>query len=128
MLHRFARYLLGSATIVLSVVSYPVLAETSVSDATPFGAVYTDEHPSLAALPENTRSNSYYFNITKTSGHPVVIAEARKEGDDSNGNVILLADGKSFVLGEWTKKNILKGELRFDASKYITKPGKYEGS
>ena len=109
-------------------VLYGLLAHAEVDTPleTPFGAVYTDEHLGVAGNQNFTKANSYFFDITKVSGRAIVQIDAVKRGDDSNGKIFTVTDGKFTQIGAWTKQKIPKSGLRFDASKYITKPGRYE--
>ena len=96
------------------------------SSETPFGAVYTDEHAGTAGFPKFTHGNSYFFDVKKASGHAVVIIEATKPPKPSIGDVLLLTDGRSYLIGSWNQQKFPEHGFRFDVSKYVTKPGKYE--
>ena len=124
--HHFTRNLFVAPAILATILSLHAQADTTVSSETPFGAVYTDEHPGSAGLPQYTHGNSYYFDITKASGRAIVLVEASRAGDDTKGDVLIFAGGKTILLGSWNKQKIPKEGLRFDASKHISKPGKYE--
>lgn len=124
MLHRLTRNLLTLSAFILTALPMAGLAETGVSSETPFGAIYTDEHPGSAG--HWPKGNVYQFNITKVSGHAVVLIEATKPQKGSKGDVLLLTDGKGLVLiGSWDQQKFPEHGFRFDVSKYITKPGPY---
>ena len=111
---------------VCPVLSLPIHAETTVESENFFGAVYTDEHPGAAGYPRNTHENTYYFNVTKASGKAVVLVKAKKPPRPSIGEVRLLTEGNSFLIGSWNQQKFPGDGLRFDVGKYVTKPGKYE--
>ena len=113
-------------TTVSAVLSLPVHAETSVGSENFFGAIYTDEHPGAAGYPKNTHQNVYYFNIIKASGKAVVLVKAKKPPQPSIGEVRLLTEGNSFLIGSWNQQKFPGDGLRFDVSKYVKKSGKYE--
>lgn len=88
--------------------------------------VIGDTHKGTIGAASKSYGATYHFEIPRIIGPPTVIVTADKPDQFCTGVVHLITDGKAKVLGTWDQTKWPDDGLRFDASKHITKPGKYQ--
>ena len=89
------------------------------------GSVYIDKHEGNAGLPEFQTNTTYQFDIAEITTRAIVTILAVPPKQSSNGTFILKNKKNTDVIGAWSQKSAESGRIEINASKWITKPGKY---
>lgn len=89
------------------------------------GAVYADKHEGQVGMPQFVKDNVYSFEVSEVTSRATVMISEDPPKESSEGEFVLKVGDNSNVIGTWNQKSAASGHLQFNASKWITKPGKY---
>ena len=76
-------------------------------------------------MPQFVKDNVYSFEVSEVTSRATVMISEDPPKESSEGEFVLKVGDNSNVIGTWNQKSAASGHLQFNASKWITKPGKY---